>query len=208
MSKPIIQHARIRPAEAIDAEQIAAIYDPVVRDSAISFELEPPTPAEIQRRIATVFSSGLPWLVCAWEGTVFGYAYASRHRARPAYGWSVDTSVYVAESARKRGVGTSLYSALLAILSIQRFQNAYAGITLPNPGSEALHRALGFVQIGTYARVGFKLGEWRDVVWYGRTLGEYNAPPLPLIPVSELIGSEVWDSVLGSAVERIKTIGS
>ncbi|MFN2602886.1 MAG: arsinothricin resistance N-acetyltransferase ArsN1 family B [Gemmatimonadaceae bacterium] len=195
MSTPIIQLGIIRAADATDAEQIAAIYDPIVRDSVISFELEPPTTAEIQRRIETVFGSGMPWLVYACEGTVFGYAYASRHRARPAYGWSVDTSVYVAETTRKRGVGTCLYSALLAILSIQRFQNAYAGITLPNPASEALHRALGFVQIGTYARVGFKLGEWRDVAWYGRTLGGYDTPPLPPIPVSDLIGSELWEEL-------------
>jgi len=207
MRNPIIQHASIRAAKATDAEQIAAIYDPVVRDSVISFELEPPTPADMQRRMQAVANSGLPWLVCACEGTVLGYAYASRHRERLAYRWSVDVSVYVAESARKRGIGTSLYSALLAILSIQRFQNAYAGITLPNPASEALHGALGFVHIGTYTRVGFKLGEWRDVAWYGRTLGEHDTPPLQPIPVSELIGSQLWNSALATAAERIRPTG-
>jgi phosphinothricin acetyltransferase len=207
MSKQIVQRPTIRAAESTDAQQIAAIYDPVVRESVISFELEPPTTAEMQRRMQSVVNSGLPWLVCDCEGTVLGYAYASRHRERLAYRWSVDVSVYVAESWRKRGIGTSLYTALLAILSIQRFQNAYAGITLPNPASEALHGALGFVHIGTYTRVGFKLGEWRDVAWYGRTVGKHDTPPLQPIPVSELIGSELWDSALATAVERIKPAG-
>ena len=178
--------ANIRAADADDAEQIAAIYAPIVLDTAISFELEPPTPAEMRERIKSIFSSGLPWLVSECDGRVLGYAYASRHRDRAAYRWSVDTTAYVAESVRGQGIGKSLYSELLAILSMQRFQNAYAGITLPNPASEALHHAVGFERIAIYSKVGFKLGEWRDVAWYRRVLGAHETPPLPPIPVSEL----------------------
>ena len=176
----------IRAAEADDAEQIAAIYAPIVRDTVISFELEPPTPAEMRERIEAVFSAGLPWLVCECDGRVVGYAYASRHRDRAAYRWSVDTAAYVTESARGQGVGKSLYSELLETLSMQRFQNAYAGITLPNAASVALHEAVGFERIAVYSQVGFKLGEWRDVAWYRRALGEHETPPLPPIPVSEI----------------------
>src|SRR5262245_28006350 len=130
----------LRLAMASDAGQIQAIYAPIVRETAISFELEPPSVDEMQRRIAHTLDR-FPWLVCEREGTILGYAYAGEHRARPAYQWSVDVSVYVHDRVRRAGVGKALYACLFPILSWQGFCTAHAGIALPNPGSVGLHEA-------------------------------------------------------------------
>jgi phosphinothricin acetyltransferase len=158
----------VRVAAAADAPEIAAIYAPIVAATTISFELEPPSPAEIERRVHAVHDR-FPWLV-ADDGAVLGYAYAAEHRTRAAYRWSVDVSVYVAERARGRGVATRLYRALFALLAEQGYYNAFAGITLPNEPSVGLHRALGFEPVGVYRNVGYKLGMWCDVAWFGRVL--------------------------------------
>src|SRR3954471_19214391 len=139
----------LRLARADDAAQILAIYAPVVRDTAISFEVEPPTLEAMRGRIVGTLATH-PWLVVEDAGRVLGYAYASAHRERKAYQWSVDVSCYVHEAARKRGVGKRLYLALLQILRRQGFHGAFAGIALPNAASVALHEAVGFKRIGIY----------------------------------------------------------
>src|SRR5580658_3077581 len=95
----------IRLARSTDADDIQAIYAPIVRDTPVSFEWEPPTAAEIRDRINKILNGGLPWLVCAEGSQCLGYAYATHHRARAAYRWSVEVSVYVHERARRRGIG-------------------------------------------------------------------------------------------------------
>src|SRR5262245_59630554 len=154
--------AEIRTAHPSDAATIAAIYRPIVEETTISFETTPPDANEIARRIADTLTA-FPWLVCDLEGQIAGYAYASKHRVRAAYQWSVDTSVYVDTAYRRLGIGRALYQSLFAILAAQGYVNAFAGIALPNAGSVGLHEAVGFVRIGTYHRVGYKLGAWRDV---------------------------------------------
>lgn len=165
---------------------MAAIYHPLVEATAASFEEVAPDAAEMEQRIrATVQLT--PWLVAADdEGSVAGFAYASRHRPRAAYRWSVDVSASVAEGQRGNGVGRLLYGELLAILTAQGFVNAYAGIALPNPASVALHEAMGMRRIGVYERVGFKLGSWHDVAWYGLRLCEPVGRPHEPIPWPEL----------------------
>jgi phosphinothricin acetyltransferase len=101
---------------------------------------------------------------------VAGFAYGGPHRTRAAYRWSVDVTVYVAEQARGHGVGRALYGALLPALAERGFHAAFAGIALPNPGSVALHEAVGFTPLGVYREVGFKLGRWHDVGWWQRLL--------------------------------------
>lgn len=145
-----------------DAPAIQAIYARVVTDTASSFEEMPPTAEEIGQRIAATLRA-YPYLVAVREGQVVGYAYASQHRARAAYRWAVDVTVYIAQSERRTGVGRSLYEALLPILARQGYRSAYAGISQPNPGSVGLHERLGFRHIGTYPKVGYKLGQWHDV---------------------------------------------
>ena len=161
--------AVVRLAEPADGAGVQAIYAPIVRDTAISFEVDPPSVEEMSRRISTTLELW-PWLVCADGGTVLGYVYASRHRERAAYRWSVDVTAYIHESARRRGVGHALYSALLALLAVQGYHRAYAGITLPNEASVGLHEALGFTPSGVYPAVGWKLGDWHDVGWWQRTI--------------------------------------
>ena len=177
---------RVRVATADDAAAIAAIYAPVVRDTPISFELEPPDVATMRQRVLDTLKVR-PWLVCERGGEVVGYAYAASHRERAAYQWCVETSVYIAASARRQGVGRTLYAELLPILARQGFVHAYAGITLPNPASVGLHEALGFEPVGVYRAIGFKLGAWHDVGWWdlplgGPRAGKPAAPvPYPLV---------------------------
>jgi len=171
----------IRTATSADAAAIAAIYAPIVSTTAISFEFEPPSVAQMRARIEATLQR-LPWLVGVDAfGAVIGYAYASRHRERAGYQWSVDVSAYVHEDWRGRGVGTALYGALFDHLVELGYCQAFAGIALPNPASIALHESLGFERLGTYRRVGFKLGRWHDVGWWQKTLqlAEEPLPPRP-----------------------------
>jgi L-amino acid N-acyltransferase YncA len=185
---------RIRVATAADAGEVANLYRPIVLHTAISFELEPPDTAEMARRITTILER-TPWLVWEENGAVLGYAYASRHRDRAAYQWSAEVSAYVRDDARRRGIAAELYRHLFDVLEAQGFYNAYAGITLPNPASVALHTAVGFTPVGVYRNIGFKNGRWHDVAWYERPLTQHSVPdnapiPLPNIPcnaVTELL---------------------
>jgi L-amino acid N-acyltransferase YncA len=161
----------IRPALATDAVAMLAIYAPIVSETAISFEVEPPTLEEFEGRIAK-YSEGWAWLVAEQDGELLGYAYGSSHRERLAYKWSTETSAYVHRSARGQGVGKLLYQALLPELAARGYCNAYAGIALPNAASVALHESVGFRAIGCFPAVGRKFGKWRDVGWYHRNLRE------------------------------------
>lgn len=176
----------LRVARPDDGAALSAIYGPIVETSAISFELTPPSAAEMARRIEETLAS-YPWLVEEdVNGRIAGYAYASQHRARAAYGWSVDVTVYVDELCRGRGVGVRLYTALLEALRVQGFRSAFAGIALPNDASIALHESLGFTPVGVYRDVGFKLGAWRDVGWWQRPLHTDIAQPRTPTPFSDL----------------------
>lgn len=159
-----------------DAGAIAEIYLPYVRDTAISFETVPPT-AEAMRSRMTATLARLPWLVIANGERVQGYAYASPHRPRDAYRWSVDVSLYLDESIHGRGHGRRIYTALLNLLAAQGHVNAYAGIALPNAASVGLHEALGFTAVGIFPAVGFKHGKWWDVGWWQRRLAVPPASP-------------------------------
>ncbi|MFI7587203.1 arsinothricin resistance N-acetyltransferase ArsN1 family B [Spongisporangium articulatum] len=155
----------IRAVRREDAAAVAEVYRPYVEQTAISFESGAPAAAEMARRIeATV--THYPWLVAEDGGTVVGYAYAGPHRARPAYRWSVDVSVYLAPQAHRRGIGTRLYQALFDHLRAQGYCNAFAGVALPNPASVGLHESLGFAPVGVYRNVGYKSGRWHDVGWW------------------------------------------
>ena len=166
----------IRMAEASDAAEIARIYAPIVSDTVISFEAEPPTRDEMAERIAATLGYA-PWLVCVRDGRVAGYAYGSRHNERAAYQWSANVSVYIDERNRRQGVGRALYTSLFALLRLQGFHALHAGVSLPNPGSVGLHESLGFRPVAHYPRVGFKFGAWHDVGWWQLDLGGPDGPP-------------------------------
>jgi phosphinothricin acetyltransferase len=185
----------VRLAHTGDAAAVAAIYAPSVTDAAASFELTPPSTAEVAERIAKV-SAHAPWLVLVRGGDIAGFAYASRHRERAAYQWSVDTSVYVRADQRRTGVGRTLYSVLLALLRIQGFYAAHAGITLPNPGSVALHEAMGFRRIGVEPSVGYKLGVWHDVGWWQLAMHARTGAPAAPLSVQEAQVRQGWSDAL------------
>jgi len=170
----------LRAATPGDAASLSDLYAPYVRETAVSFEVEPPDSAEMRRRI----DGGkdlYPWLVAEADAAILGYAYAGAFRARPAYRFAVETTVYARRDALGRGVGTRLYETLLAVLAAQGFTQAIGAITLPNSASVALHEKLGFRHAGTYARVGWKLGRWNDVGLWQRALGAgSDAPAEPL----------------------------
>jgi phosphinothricin acetyltransferase len=168
----------IRLAIPADGGRLAEIYAPAVVGSGISFELEPPDGAEMARRVAYV-TARTPWLVCEQRGVVTGYAYAGLHRDRPAYQWSVEVSAYVHPEHHHAGIARALYTSLFATLAVQGFHNAYAGVALPNAASIAFHLAMGFSPVGTYRQVGYKLGRWRDVSWFERTIAPHVADPRP-----------------------------
>jgi len=168
--------AKIRAAASSDREAIAALYAPIVQDTIISFETQPPSPDDMAERIARTVPV-YPWLVAERAGEVIGYAYAGQHRARAAYRWSVDVSVYVGSGARRSGVGRMLYDRLFALLRQQNFRSAFAGIALPNDASVGLHEAMGFEPLGIYKDVGFKFGQWRDVGWWRLALSNSPEPP-------------------------------
>jgi L-amino acid N-acyltransferase YncA len=170
----------IRVATRADAEAIAAIYEPIVTNTSISFELTAPTVDEMRGRIVKTLAD-LPWLVSEDAlGAVDGYVYASKHRERPAYQWSVDVTAYLREDARGKGIGKRLYQVLFQELVALGYFQAFAGIALPNDASVALHEAVGFEPIGIYRKVGFKLGAWHDVGWWQRKLREPAAPSTPV----------------------------
>jgi phosphinothricin acetyltransferase len=182
-------------ASAADADAIAAIYTPYVRDTVISFEVDPPTAADMRQRIDALTAT-YPWLVCAAGGAVVGYAYASRHSERAAYQWSADVSVYVRADQHRRGIGRALYTALLRIVTAQGFYNAYAGITLPNASSVGLHEALGFTPVGAYRGVGYKLGAWHDVGWWELALQPRGTAPVPPRPVGAVRDTPAWAAAI------------
>ncbi|MBI5301399.1 MAG: N-acetyltransferase [Chloroflexi bacterium] len=189
----------IRLATEADAEQIQAIYAPFVQQTAISFELEPPTVDEMRARISKTLVQ-FPWLVCVSERKILGYAYASSHRTRAAYQWAVDVSAYVAPSSQRAGIGKALYTVLMQIIRLQGFYIAYAGIALPNPASVGLHEALGFAPIGVFRAVGYKLGAWHDVGWWQCDLCSRAVEPALPVSLEQVIQLPEWTSILASGL--------
>ncbi|NJM69045.1 MAG: N-acetyltransferase [Scytonema sp. RU_4_4] len=193
----------IRLATEQDTEQVLEIYAPFCDDSPVSFEVQPPTPDEMQQRIATVLQK-LPWLVCEHNREVIGYVYAAPHRDRTAYQWAVDVSVYIHEAVRRSGIGRALYTSLFKILALQGYYSAYAGITLPNTGSEKLHEVMGFQFLGIYQGVGYKCGAWHDVAWYELSVQARRPNPKPPININALRATSELEYALASGVPFLK----
>jgi phosphinothricin acetyltransferase len=168
--------AVVRAAIEADGAACAAIYAPYVEETAITFEIEPPTALEMAGRIASA-SARHAWLVIEHDGAVTGYAYGSPMHARAAYRWSCEVSVYVASGLRRSGAGRALYTELFERLAGRGYLTAIAGMTLPNEASEGLHRSMGFERVGLYRRIGYKHGAWHDVAWMQRPLGLAADPP-------------------------------
>ncbi len=145
----------------LDAAACAAVYAPYVSGSVASFESEPPGAAEMSLRMRSAYC----WLIAERDGVTLGYAYGTRHQQRAAYRWAADVTVYIAAEHHRAGVGRALYTRLFERLREIGLWTLCAGITQPNDASNGLHEALGFVPVGTYRRIGWKAGAWRDVLW-------------------------------------------
>jgi L-amino acid N-acyltransferase YncA len=167
---------KVRDATVEDAEACAAIYAPYVENTAITFEIDPPTVDVMAERIESALRTHA-WLVLERQGRVVGYAYGGPFKTRAAYRWSCEVSVYLELGRRRSGGGRALYEALLARLTERGFRTAAAGMTLPNDASVGFHRAMGFEPVGTYRRIGWKHGAWHDVAWAQRALATGDDPP-------------------------------
>jgi L-amino acid N-acyltransferase YncA len=169
----------VRDARPGDAARCAEIYAPYVSDTAISFETEPPSAAEMAGRIAAAQREHA-WLVLEADGEVVGFAYGTRFMERAAYAWAAAVSVYLDADRHRTGGGRALYEALFERLAERGHRVLLAGVTLPNEASTALHHALGFEPVGVYRRVGWKHGRWHDVAWFQHHLAGDDAPPAAL----------------------------
>ncbi len=166
----------VRDASEGDAEVCAAIYAPYVTGTAITFESDPPQPAEMAVRIATARRTHA-WVVLENRSRIVGYAYGAAFKPRAGYRWACEVSVYLEYGRRRTGGGRALYDVLFARLAERGFRTAVAGMTLPNEPSVGLHRAMGFEPVGTYRRIGWKHGTWHDVARVQRTITTGQDPP-------------------------------
>ena len=159
----------IRPATPADSNSIARIYNHYIAHTIVTFEEAPVTPTTMADRLAEVTTTGLPWLVAEHDGAMLGYAYASAWRARSAYRYSIESTVYLDHTHARRGLGTALYGELLPLLQTRGHHVVIAGISLPNDGSIALHERCGFAKVAHFSEVGFKFERWVDVGYWQRT---------------------------------------
>lgn len=179
----------IRVVTIADAPALLDIYTPYVTDTAITFEYKVPSLEDFSQRILTTLSK-YPYLVAEKDGRIVGYAYAGAFKGRAAYGWSVETTVYVDAGYHGGGIGSALYAQLEALLKRQGFRNMYACITYPNVPSETFHERLGFRKIGHFSQCGYKFGTWRDMIWMEKLIGVHDGEVLPVVPFSALNLSE------------------
>ena len=193
----------IRIANEADAPSIIEIYSPFVLDTTITFETKVPSVSEMAHRINSYLTLG-PWLVSECDGQITGYAYASAHRSRTAYQWSIELSVYIHEDHRGKGLASRLYHCALEILHLQGYCTVLAGITQPNEPSNLFHQSIGFKLIGNYANVGYKHGGWCDVQWYELSLNRMNLPPKPIYDLKTLNDS----GRLGGILEYHNSVAS
>ncbi|MES2304577.1 MAG: arsinothricin resistance N-acetyltransferase ArsN1 family B [Gemmatimonadota bacterium] len=156
----------IRTATLADADALARIYNHYITDTIVTFEEEPIDGAEMAARLADVVAARLPWIVAEEGGVVVGYAYASRWKARVGYRFSVESTIYLAQAATGKGIGTALYQSLLDLLREGPTHLVIGGIGLPNPASVALHERLGFEKVAQFKEVGIKFGTWIDVGYW------------------------------------------
>lgn len=166
----------IRIATPEDAAAILAIYAPYIEKTSFTFETGVPSAGEFADRIRS-YLLNWPWLVCETDGVLAGYAYATRYRERTAYQWCTESSVYVHDDFQRLGIARALYTALFEILKKQGFRNVYAVINLPNEKSVAFHESCGFEYFATYEKVGYKLGQWKNVGWWRLILNEFGDEP-------------------------------
>jgi L-amino acid N-acyltransferase YncA len=162
---------QIRPARAGDLAQITAIYAHYVRTHPATFELDPPDEREMTARWTKIREAGLPYMVAADEDDILGYCYVTPYRPRPAYRFTLENSIYIAQDQQRRGIGGALLKQVLDACQQQGYREVVAIIgDSQNVASIRLHQQAGFVQVGTLRNVGFKFDRWLDSVIMQRSL--------------------------------------
>lgn len=174
---------KLHVARPEDAAELLAIYEPYVRETFITFELEVPSVDEFAERIARTLQR-YPYLVArdAADGRALGYAYVGAFKGRAAYDWAVETSIYVDRAERGRHVGGMLYQALEEACRLQGVRNLEACIAEPDEGgSIGFHAHLGYRTVGRFEKCGYKLGDWRNMVWMEKFIAPHGGAPEPLL---------------------------
>jgi phosphinothricin acetyltransferase len=198
---------KIRLATSDDTASILEIYAPFITDTTITFEYQVPTVAEFNGRITDI-QKKYPWLVCEINDNIVGYAYASAFSGRAAYDWSVDFSIYINPQYHSRKIGKALYYCLFELLKLQGFCNAFAGVALPNIKSESLHQSFGFKPIGVYRNVGYKLGKWHDVKWFGLKIQDHVNQPISPKTIDQVRNTAEFHTILQKAEQLIQNYAS
>lgn len=184
----------LRPAVPEDAGELLSIYRPYVEHTAVTFEYAVPTPAQFTQRVRDTLATH-PYLVAEAEGTLLGYAYAAPFHPRAAYQWAAETTIYLRQDQRGRGLGRALYQALERCLAAQHIQNLNACIADPaqagdpylTGASAAFHARMGYQLVGRFHKCGYKFGRWYDMVWMEKILGAHPERPPEVVPFSELL---------------------
>lgn len=175
----------IRIATPADVPQLLHVYAPYVEKTSVTFEYEVPSVEDFTERVRHTLEK-YPYLAAEEDNTVLGYAYASAFKSRPAYNWSVETSIYVREDMGHNGIGTALYKALEKVLMLQNVCNLCACIAYPNPASISFHERFGYKTAAHFHASGFKQNAWSDMIWMEKTLCPHTIPPAPFIPFPKL----------------------
>ena len=179
-------------ATEADAEEILKIYAPYVLDTAITFEYDIPSAAEFSQRIQDILQK-YPYIVALEENRIVGYAYATAFKERAAYDWAVETTVYLRQDCKGKGLGKRLYLALEDVLRRQNIINLNACIAYA-PGADkhldntsvAFHEHLGYTKVAHFTKCGYKFGTWYDMIWMEKTLSAHPDKPEPVIPIAEI----------------------
>lgn len=190
--------ARIRLARLADSDALLDIYRPYISMTWLTTEEEVPTSAAFQARVAAIIDQ-YPYVVAEVGDEICGYAYAHRHRDRPAYDWSAELSIYLDDDWSGYGLGKLLYGTVIQLLEYQHVQTVYGMIVRDNEPSAGLHYGLGFTPIARYTKVAYKRGAWLDLVLFERHIGDHPIPPAPFIPI---------DKVTKDTVDHILTVAS
>jgi L-amino acid N-acyltransferase YncA len=182
----------IRMATENDTEELLEVYSYYVTNTAITFEYDMPSVTEFSRRIRNTLKM-YPYIVAMEKNHIIGYAYASAFKERAAYDWAVETTVYLKQDCRGRGLGKKLYTALENILKRQNILNLNACIAYTSTDdahldntSTAFHQHLGYEKVAHFKKCGYKFGTWYDMIWMEKLIGDHSDMPEPVIPVTKI----------------------
>lgn len=168
-----------------DAPAILEVYAPYIRNTVITFEYEVPSVEAFTERVKGI-TEKYPYLVCEENGVLLGYAYAGEYRSRTAFQWDVELSIYLRPEAQGKGVSKAFYDRLLPMVEKLGYRNIYSSIVTPNPASIGLQEKYGFETLCVFEKCGYKLGQWCDLLWMHKKIGDWSKDPVPPTSISEV----------------------